>query len=266
MQLRTKLLPLRESFCYLLFWLFASGLLAAAGCGRTTVVTPSLPSTEAGASVEVESSVARQEPGNDLGKDKKGGEAIAGFRFPADLGGEMLGRLLPPVNAGLRFETTDSGPRRQPRSAILDESVVLLPRYEVAVPRLPVLSDRVPLRPNPLPEELPLENGLSQPGPPQARQLPEGERVHRPGPDQTQPLPLPILAHPVQDRPTLEDPAANLSAAAAQAASPPVRVTPAAPLRLKLPDSVENRKVVPLRDPPADDSLPVTGPPRLPGR
>jgi hypothetical protein len=90
--------------------------------------------------------------------------------------------------------------------------------------------------------------------------------VRHPGPEVNRPVPLPILAQPAPDRASLDDPTADLSAAAVQAAAPPPRTAPAPFLRLTLPDPFEPRNAVRLRTPPADEGGPVTATPRPPGK
>jgi len=78
---------------------------------------------------------------------------------------------------------------------------------------------------------------------PQIPSLPEGGRVRVSSVDVNQPLPLPILAQPISDRASLDDPTAEVSSAAAVAAPIPPRITKAPFLKLTLPDPYDHRHI-----------------------
>jgi hypothetical protein len=108
------------------------------------------------------------------------------------------------------------------------------------MPRLP--AGKTPsLRPRPLPEELPLIGHKSDPLVPEVQLLHAGDRIRLPSVDVNKPIPLPILAQPVTNRAPLDDATADASLAAALAATPPGRASPAPFLKLNLPDPFENR-------------------------
>jgi hypothetical protein len=185
-----------------------------------------------------------------------------GFRFPDDKGGQMLAKVLPPAD---KIPLTDDGgsskPKRLPGSAALEHPSVPLGPNQGQVPRLPATRKGPPLRPRPLPDDLPL-SGM-RPEPPQEAQFPAGDRVRLPGPDVNQPAPLPLLAVPAPDR-TTDDPTADFSSAAAQSASVPVRTAPAPFVKLSLPDPFENRDVIRLRQTPPEKDEPVSATPKPP--
>jgi hypothetical protein len=74
---------------------------------------------------------------------------------------------------------------------------------------------------------------------------------------------LPILARPVSDRASLEDPTGDASTAAALAATLPRRVIPAPFLRLSLPEPFEFRRPLTLAVP-AEATDPRTSTPQTP--
>jgi hypothetical protein len=94
--------------------------------------------------------------------------------------------------------------------------------------------------------------------------LPASPKVAWPSPDINEPILLPILARPVVDRASLDDPSGDASQAAALASSVPERTNPAPFLRLNLPDPFEHRNAARLRTPLPESPLPI-GTPRLPG-
>jgi hypothetical protein len=100
---------------------------------------------------------------------------------------------------------------------------------------------------------------------PAAMILPTGPKVVWPSLDVNQPILLPILARPVADRASLDDPSGEASRSAALASPVSDRMTPAPPLRLTLLDPFEHHNTVRLRMPPPEISAP-TGHSRPPAR
>jgi hypothetical protein len=206
---------------------------------------------------------AKAEEAPEKGEAKKD-EAGDGFRFPDDKGGRLLAKELPPPERAPRAEESATpAPRPLPGAPGLEQPAVPLPPNQGQVPRLPSRRQGPPLRPRPLPDELPLTG--ARPGPPQEPRFHAGDRVRLPGPDVTQPVPLPVLAVPAPDRAALEDPTADLSAAAAQSAKVPPREAPAPFTKISLPDPFENRAAR-LREKPPEKDDPVTAAPKGPGK
>ncbi len=114
-----------------------------------------------------------------------------------------------------------------------------------------------PVRPTLLEGEAPLSRQRIEVDPPAAVKLPAAPKMAWPSPDINQPIPLPILARPVVDRASLDDPSGDASQAAALASTIPDRTTPAPFLRLNLPDPFEHRNTVRLRTPPPEINLPT---------
>jgi hypothetical protein len=140
---------------------------------------------------------------------------------------------------------------------------VPLPPNQGQVPRLPSQRKGPPVRPRPLPDELPLAG--TRPEPPQEPQFHTGDRVRLPGPDVNHPVPLPVLAAPAPDRTAFEDPTADLSATAALSAAVPAREAPAPFTKVSLPDPFENRAGR-LREKPPEKEDPVTAARKGPGK
>jgi len=237
--------------------LFLSGALlpSLAGCGQ-----PSAPA--AGQSLEgAPTPIARAQADADARKD----EAGEGFRFSEDKGGQILARELPPADRGLAAnENVARAPKRLPGVAALEHPTVPLQPNQGQVPRLPAGRKGPPLRPRSLPDDLPLSG--ARPEPPQEPQFHAGDRVRLPGPDPNQPVALPVLASPAPDRTTGDDPTADFSSAAVQAAVMPSRGAPAPAVKLSLPDPFENRNTVRLRETPPEKGEPVTAAPRPPAK
>src|SRR5262249_11339212 len=159
-------------------------------------------------------------------------------------------KVLPPDDRAPPDENVASGPKRLSGAPALEQPSVPLGPNQGQVPRLPAGRKGPPLRPRPLPDELPLAGGRGEP--PQEPQFFAGARVRLPGPAPSQPAPLPVLAAPVPDRAALDDPTADFSAAAVQAAAMPGRPAPAPYVKMSLPDPFENRNAARLRDTPPE--------------
>lgn len=94
----------------------------------------------------------------------------------------------------------------------------------------------------------------------QLRTLKEGKPLQRPGllqPDTRWPLPLPTLCQPEPDRPSRDDPTADISLALAPLSAPAARKGPAPFLRVTLPDPFEYHQPLRIRVAPADEPLPA---------
>ena len=100
---------------------------------------------------------------------------------------------------------------------------------------------------------MPLADYRGEPAPPQALELPAGALVRLPSPDVNLPPPLPMLALPVADRVSVDDPTSEASRQAALAAAAPVRTTPTPFVRLTIPDPFEHARAVRLHTPPVEE-------------
>jgi hypothetical protein len=181
------------------------------------------------------------------------------FPFPADHEGRLLAEKLrpsdqmPPLADEKRID-----PKRQPGPATLENPELRLPAATVGQPAsIPLEKGRSkPVRPTLLGGEAPLSRQRIEVDPPVAVKLPAAPKIAWPSPDINQPIPLPILARPVVDRASLDDPSGDASQAAALASTVPDRTTPA---------PFEHRNAVRLRTPPTEITLP-TDALRPPGR
>jgi hypothetical protein len=175
------------------------------------------------------------------------------FRFPDDRAGQLLSKTLPPSEKSPAAHDAPA-PRHLPPPAHLDKPSLPLPPTQADMPRLPA-GKTTSLRPRPLPEELPLVGHKADPLVPEVQYLHAGDRVRVPSVDVNKPIPLPILALPVNNRAPTDDATSDVSLAAALAAMPPGRTSPAHFLKLNLPDPFENRLKPPVI--PAEDVAPV---------
>ncbi len=243
------------------FLLSSALMVPVAGCGQPSVPAAAQP-VDGPTLVRAQADdAARENKKAEDGKDERG----EGFRFPEDKGGQLLAKELPPADRGLAAnENVARAPKRLPGVPALEHPTVPLQPNQGQVPRLPAGRKGPPLRPRSLPDALPLSG--ARPEPPQEPRFHAGDRVRQPGPDPNQPVPLPVLATPARDRTTSDDPTADFSSAAVQAAPMPSRGSPAPAVKLSLPDPFENRNTVRLREPPPEKGEPVSGPPRLPSK
>jgi hypothetical protein len=182
----------------------------------------------------------------------------------SDRGGALLMELLAPSSQTLLNLDSDR-PRQRPLPP-LSEPVLPLPASTAPVPHLPVEVSRKPLRPADIADALPFSDQSGRPPLPEKPLLPTTAPVLVPSPDVNQPVPLPILAKPISSSVPQDDPTAGASLSLALAISPPLRATPAAFIRFALPDPFEHRAAGRLRNPPEENSTPVTAAPRPPSK
>ena len=71
---------------------------------------------------------------------------------------------------------------------------------------------------------------------------PQAVPIRAPSPDGNQPIPLPILAQPISERASLDDPTRDASTAAATAATIPPRTRKAPFVKQTLPDPYDHRR------------------------
>jgi hypothetical protein len=185
------------------------------------------------------------------------------FPFPADREGRLLvEKLQPSDQAPPLADEKRIVPKRQPGPAKLENPDVPLPDVTISQPAsIPLEKNRdKPVRPTLLEGEAPLSRRRIEVDPPVAVKLPAAPKIAWPSSDVNQPIPLPILARPVVDRASLDDPSGDVSQAAALASTVPDRTAPAPFLRLNLPDPFEHRNTVRLRTRPPESPLPTSTP------
>jgi len=178
----------------------------------------------------------KAEPAKEEARDQEG------FRFPADGGGVLLARELPPALERSVLNERHPAPKRKPAPS-LEAPAVPLPPAIILMPKAPLEAKRPPLQPR-----LVVEESLSsRPVPvlPQAQTLATGKRIQLPSVDIDLPPPLPLLTpHPLAERASLDDATSDVSTGAALAATLPQRSTPVPFQRLTIPDPYENRRPV----------------------
>jgi hypothetical protein len=215
-------------FCgYLVGGLF----LILPGCGRSTVLMTPQNATLTEES-PLETTVARTRTEE---------SEPAPFTFPDDSGGVLLAKVLPPKDVESAILQRPHAPHRALDSSFDKPPTLALPPSYVALPRLADDGSRSSLRPRlvadeslgAFPASLPL---------PQTPALPDMERIRVPSPDVNRPIPLPILAQPISDRASLDDPTLDASTAAALAAPIPPRSNKTPFLKQTLPDPYDHRR------------------------
>jgi hypothetical protein len=188
-----------------------------------------------------------------------------GFRFPQDRGGKLLADLLPPAQQQSRLPSDEPAtPVRfaLPRSLERVESGLPLCTSEPS--RWNPSQGKSAARPRPVPEGVPLADCRADPVVPQRDELFAGELVREWSPEVNEPLGLPILAQKQGEIAAADDATGDVSLAAALAAAPPKRTTPAPFLRLSLPDPFEHRRTVRLQQEFPESGVPVTASPKPP--
>jgi len=230
---------------------FGGLLLAAMGCSRSAVVVA--PEGASHADELASAPVVRGQDGEGDG---------ASFSFPDDAGGVLLAKVLPPkeMEASRMYRTEP--PRRSTLLANMKPPALPLPTSHAAMPRLPDPAKPTPLRPRLVIEET-LDGLNDVPVLPQLQSLPDAGRVRVPSVDVNEPLALPILALPVPDRASLDDPTAEASVEAALAASIPPRTAKAPFLKMTLPDPYDHRRPETIHSS-SEQTQPPVGTPRTP--
>jgi hypothetical protein len=245
---------MRTRYCLLLILLLCGGAAAlVVGCGRQRPVLPEETSAPAQAQPSPGSLAAREEAGP--------------FHFSSDRGTKLLAEALSPSEQLPRLASDQpSGPRPFATPPLFQRPQLTRPDNLAAAPAFrPALPPRS-LRPRPVPEEVPLALTLPEPVVPEQPLLVAGPRVREASPDLREPLPLDLLGQKQPEVPPADDPTTDASTAAAQVPPALQRTRPAPFLRLNLPDPHEHRQAVRLRKEWAEEPMPVTAPPRLPGR
>jgi hypothetical protein len=167
---------------------------------------------------------------------------VVPFTFPEDAGGLLLAKILPPQDAPkTRLEQRQPTTRHSSGPSFAAPPVLPLPSSHAAMPRLPQPARRVSLRPSLVLEET-LDNRPDTPILPQVPSLPQRARVRVASIDVNEPIPLPILATPISERASLDDPTSEASATVAIAAPIQPRTSKAPFLKLTLPDPYDSRR------------------------
>lgn len=217
-------------------WMF----LILSGCGQRTAA--------------VDDKTAQRSPSTPHRSDEE-------FPLPPGGEGKMLAKTLLPSDQVPRMtDASTVAPRRQsPPGKLETPELPSPPAIVTAPPAIPLEDNKKgkKVRPMLVERESPLLRQRMDLDRPAAVNLPAGPKVAWPSPEVNQPIPLPILARPVADRASLDDPSGEASRSAALAAPVSDRATPAPALRLTLPDPFEHLSTVRLRTPPPEAPLPA---------
>src|SRR5262249_49477459 len=98
------------------------------------------------------------------------------------------------------------------------------------------------LRPRPLPDAFPLQAYHDDPQLPERPLLPESALLRHRAANANDAPPLPILAKPVAERASLEDPTTEFSNEQAISRALPMRTNPAPSQRMNLPEPFEKKR------------------------
>ena len=184
------------------------------------------------------------------------------FPFPADRGGQLLADKLRPANQIPPLPSAQplESKRRSGPAKVENPDTSLPPAVVPAPPSIPLTKTKT-VRRTLVEGEPPLSRQRLDLANPAPVKLAAGPKAAWPSPDINQPISLPILARPVVDRASLDDPSGEASQTAALAGKVPDRTAPAPFLRLTLPDPFEHRNAVRLQTPPPPDiALPAENP------
>ena len=173
---------------------------------------------------------------------------------------ELLG---PPGRLTSDAETMP-GPTPQPIAGEVAHPELPLAKGQADLPRRPLLSRGALLQPMSPLEQWPLSNNRADPKPTSRQEMRGGAPVRVPSRDVSLPPALPILGVLTVDRASLDDPTTEESSRAALAATPPARTNPAPFVPRNLPDPFENSQTIKLRNSPAEEPAPSSGPVRIP--
>ncbi len=220
-----------QRFCLLSHRIAVASLwLALAGCSRTTVVGPA-----------ETTSLAKETPSKaKVARGQAEEPATTPFAFSEDAGGVLLAKVLPPRDPEPPLRERSLRHRGPVDTSMYPPSLPLPPSM-AGLPQSPTSDKRVALRPRLVTEES-LDLPTDAPRLPATPPLPDNGRIRVPSPDVNSPIPLPILARPVSDRASLDDPTLAASNAAALAAPIPPRTLKAPFLRQALPDPYDRRR------------------------
>lgn len=225
-------------------FLFPLALLLVSGCGSKRSVTIE-PHTEA---ADGQAAVAKE-------------EKVGGAVYPDDRGGKLLGELLTPPRGAAGDPDKHATAKKLPGIAALERPDLRAP-LSLADPGLPsanLTPKTSPIQPHSLPDDPPLtRNPLDGLAVPRREELPAGPTVRIDSPDPDKPMAVPVLAVPVSDRASLDDPTRDYSTGLALAVILPERVEPTPFIKLTLPDPFEHIATVRLRTPPAEDGTPTS--------
>jgi hypothetical protein len=219
------------------------GCLIATGCSRApSPVAVETPDVQAVPTVAVQTN---DKPGEaptpivPVVTETPAKPAESVFAFPDDLGGKAVAKRLSPVLPETlpAAQNVTQKPRAVP--AFLDNPLPATGDLGPLLPKL-TLPAAKPVRPTPLPDRVPTDLTAAIPTLPERAPLPHAPLVRTPGRDVNEPAELPILAKPVTDRASLDDPTLGFTAKSVIAEKLPLRTEPAGFVRYTLPEPFEH--------------------------
>jgi hypothetical protein len=162
------------------------------------------------------------------------------FAFPADSGGKLLAKTLPPTSPPILTDPSPAAPKPRRLPAFLDAPAVPANDTGAAVPRLPLPASKE-ARPTALPDRIPTNLAPDRPALPDRGAFATGPLTKDIGPDPAKPADVPPLStKPVPDRASLADPTTEFTARSVISPTLPLRTEPAGFLKFNLPDPFEN--------------------------
>lgn len=180
------------------------------------------------------------------------------FRYPPDLGGQALPRVVTPVGPPLPATSRLGQAQlvRTPPANVVDPQPPLGTAFKPSPVMLPRPAGLKPAAP---PEKVPLDVGNRAEAVPAKPVLPEAPGVAAKGSDVNEPPKLPPQGRPQPDRASLDDPTADLGNAAIAGQSKTPLLAPSPFVKFGLPDPFELAAQVKPRVPPAAEpgQLPV---------
>jgi len=168
-------------------------------------------------------------------------EIAVPFVFPDDSGGKLLERMLPPGRAFQSAREGARGPLLRIAPAVVEQPEISLAMPPLKLPEMPATTQK-PLRPRPLPDAYPLQAYHDDPQLPDRPMLPESTLLQQRAANVNEPPLLPILAKPVAERASLEDPTTEFSNEQAISRALPMRANPAPFQRMNLPEPFEKKR------------------------
>lgn len=176
--------------------------------------------------------------------------------FPADAGGDLLKKLLPPRVPLVDILGRTHQPKLKSGPTEIENPTGMKSPALTSVVRLAPLGAQTPPTPRiQLPESLP--DLTAEPATPGSVEFGVGKKAHSSRPDVSGPLDLPILAPYTSDRASLEDATRQQSLEAVLVAPIPVRSTVAPFVRQSIPDPFENRRVAQFTHPEQEPTQPL---------
>lgn len=208
---------------------FSLLMIVLAGCGK-----PSVPGNASVVPIAAaEQAVAKDDA------SKKDAPATSQFRFSSDEAGQRFEKLLPPVPLARLEPLPLKVPSERGLPASITQPTLSTSEAFQGTVRYPSATTIV-VRPMALPDRVPIDLARIQIDRPEVLNFPVGGLTKRETPDVKLPTALPILAKPIPDRASLDDPTTEFTAESIINKNLPLRSTTAPFVKVNLPDPFEN--------------------------